>query len=219
MHYCLLILKAALIADKECDEEFNIKCEGYAITCYLEFKNQHHKYTTAAQTKDPTFGESDGSETTISQQTPERGLEGGVSARNPLSRFLSGFIEISKDPQKEKDELEEGSATDSEVSARKPEFEERLIPTASNNAVTRFGDTVYPWNVKMLTALGVKPFNYNSVTIPSRDRKVLCNGALESLLKETEECRVKYALEFEKLLLSDMDTRFIPIKSSLYNYL
>jgi len=102
---------------------------------------------------------------------------------------------------------------------RKPKFEGRLIPIPDDNNATRYSSAVYPWNAKMLRALGVQPCNYDSIASPSVDRKHLCNKALEHLLTQTEECRSKYASVFEELLIEESNSKFVTMKLLLDNEL
>merc|ERR1712085_82436 len=102
------------------------------------------------------------------------------------------------------------------VTARKPKFEGRLIPISDEHAATRYSSVVYPWSAKMLTALGVEPSNCDSIVFPSEGKKkILCNRALEYLLKQTEDSRAKYALEFEGLLVEQLNYKFMTMKSLL----
>lgn len=102
-----------------------------------------------------------------------------------------------------------------EVTALKPKFEGRLIPMVDERNATRYSSVVYPWSAKMLTALGVEPSNYDSIKLPSEHKNILCNTALEHLLNQTEDCRAKYALEFEELLAEQLNCKFMTMNSLL----
>ena len=110
------------------------------------------------------------------------------------------------------------------ISAQKQQvkFEGKLISIPDEHSATRYSTSVCPWNVKMLNALGeigVKSLNDKSCAFSPKDKKLVCNRALEYLLKQTEECRAKYALEFEGLLAEELNPRFMTLKSLVDNEL
>ena len=99
-----------------------------------------------------------------------------------------------------------------EVPAQEPKFEGRLIlPITDEANATRYSSAVCPWNAKLLRALGVKPSSCN-VTSLSEDREILCKKAMGYLLELTEDCQTKYELEFEGVLVEEMNTIFISLK-------
>ena len=98
------------------------------------------------------------------------------------------------------------------IPAREPMFEEmNLIPIVDEHSAARYSSEVCPWNVKLLIALGVKPSSCN-VTSLSEDREILCKKAMGYLLELTEDCQTKYELEFEGVLVEEMNTIFISLK-------
>jgi len=102
-----------------------------------------------------------------------------------------------------------------DVTARTPRFEGRLIPITAVLNGTGHSDTIYPWVVKMLVALGVESSDYDLNTSPSKDKKTLCARALGCLLQQTSEIRSKYACNFEGLLVESLHSKFDTLKSLL----
>ena len=260
-------------ADEVLGDEFSIKCESYAIACYLHLKNDHRKIKATTITNDLTF---DGSGTTSSAQEngDEEDFEEDFNDGEPeglggIMKALSRFINVRRASQKGEEESEkdkdgfwqdepnskllcdpddtrlgsnskdtsaqsaqgtednndpEKAATGDpvqkeEVTAREPMFDERLIPIINERSATRYSRAVYPWNAKMRRALGFKPSNCNPVAFPSEDRTVLCKNALEYLLRQTEDCQAKYALDFEESLIEESNSKFVTMKSLLDNAL
>ena len=105
------------------------------------------------------------------------------------------------------------------MTTQRPKFKRGLVPITNKQSTTRYSDAVYPWNVKMLIALGVGPSDCDSIASPSGDRTILCNKALEYLLRQTKDCRVKYASEFQGLLVGELNVKFVTTKSLLKNEL
>mmetsp|Transcript_40064 Transcript_40064/g.73298 ORF Transcript_40064/g.73298 Transcript_40064/m.73298 type:complete len:965 (+) Transcript_40064:3-2897(+) len=155
-------------SNEDSDDEFSIKCDGYAETCRLQLMNQN--CTEGAFAIPEGFG--------------------------------------SLDP-----------AQKQEVTARKPRFEASLIPIKDGHNARRYSDAVYSWKSKMLAALGVELSHRDSIALPSEDTKILCVRALEYLLKQTEDYRAKYALEFEGLVAEKLNSKLMTIKSLLDNEL
>ena len=100
-----------------------------------------------------------------------------------------------------------------EVAAKKPKFEASLISILTNeHNSSRYSSAICPSNAKMLRALGVKR---NLMPLPSDSRKILCKRALDYLLEQAEDCRAKYALYFEGLLIGELNSNFMTLKLSL----
>ena len=100
--------------------------------------------------------------------------------------------------------------------AREPRFERRLVPiTAVFNAVEH-SDALYPWSLKMAVALGVEHANWDASALTSQE---LCGRALDYLLEKTSDFQVKYVLEFEGLLVKQINSRFETVVSLLDNVL
>ena len=107
---------------------------------------------------------------------------------------------------------QEKAPTEDTIPAREPTFEERLVPIADEHSATRYRQAVEcPWMIKLLRALGVKPSS-DPVALPSDDVKFICKKALEYLLALTADCQTKYELEFEGVLVEEMNTNFISLK-------
>lgn len=102
-----------------------------------------------------------------------------------------------------------------EANAREPIYLETLINMTDEHNTARCRDAICPWNIRMLTALGVQHSNGGSVAFSSKDGNILCKKALKYLLKQTEDCQAKYTLEFEDFLLGELDSNFINMKSLL----
>merc|ERR1712238_109762 len=116
-------------------------------------------------------------------------------------------------------EVTTDSAQKQKVTARKPEFERGLITITDEQITTRYSDAIYSWNVKMLTALGVEISNCDSAAFATGDKALLCNRALEHLLKQTEDCQTKYLLELEGLLVEESNYNFVILKTLVDNAL
>jgi len=186
--------------DGNLDDKFSIKCDKYAETCRLELIHQHC-------TTDDTIPhvELDDDETTVSSQDDK--VEPGD---NKLS--LLEAVERSE----KADTTDTIPAQKSGVTAQKPRFERRLIPVVTAVfSATGQSDAVYPRNTKMAVALGVEPFDRELSAPTLEGTSTLCNSALKYLLKQTSELRAKYALEFEGLLVKQMNSRFKTVKSLL----
>merc|ERR1711862_607196 len=100
-----------------------------------------------------------------------------------------------------------------DVTAQKPRFEGRLIPITAVLNATGHNDSIYPWKLKMIVALGMDNSDCDLSALPSNDSKSLCSRALEHLLKQSSEFRAKHALEFEELLVKSLNFKFDTIKS------
>lgn len=131
-------------------------------------------------------------------------LAGGFIRGFSVMKGLSSFIKASENEDNERivseidddDHLDELATEDKDVTVRRPEFEGSLIPISDEQGAARFRSELYPWNRKMLTALGVEPLERDSIASSSKDRKILCDRAMEYLRNQTEDCRAKYVSEF-----------------------
>jgi len=239
-----LFSDAVSIGDEKCNDESSIKREGYAVACFLKLADKDNELpsskdenTAGPSSKDEnTEGLGGGFDGGIAIL---KGLSRFlVAAKRPINKEekstkytddhsasvdnnttdTNNSIDLSME---EDDHLEKVStagtppAQTRRAIARKPEFEGGLIPVTNDHSTTRYSDVVYPWNVKMLTALGVKSSTCDSIAFSSGDRKVLCNKALEYLLKQTEDCRAKFSSELEGLLVEELNVKFMTMKSLL----
>ena len=157
----------------------------------------------------------DVSEDSSQNQPPERTLSAADDSKdmdsNNTNTNNNVGAAIEDDDQLEKSTLEDTITVQKQsVTAKNPKFEGRLIPLTDERNKTRYSNIVYPWRAKMLTALGVEPSKHASTS--SEDRKILCNSALEYLLKQTEDCRAKYASEFEGLIVTQLNCKFKAMK-------
>ena len=207
-----------MIDNENVDHEFSIKCEGYAITCYLWLTDQLRKSTETTSINENEDDDEKDSEDDTAELIG--GFKGGTSVIKRLPRLAKAKRAPQEQVGIEDDDHREDLATEDaitlqeqEVIARKPTFEERLILVTDESTTTRYSSAVYPWNAKMLTALGVDPYDCVSTSFSSEDTAVLCDKALEYLLKQTEDCRDKYALECEELLVEELDSHFTTMKS------
>ena len=194
--HCILIFKASLlVADESLDglaDGFSTKCEGYAEACY---QNITANLSAFDGPKNDT-----------------------ASLGRGFMERLSDFVKATTVPQN-KEDTDGKSDSVKQVTAREPEFDTGFIPITGEHSSARYSHHVYPWNAKMLIALGVKPSKCASMSPPLKDKKMLCSAAREYLLERTEECRAKFALEIEKLLIEEINLKFLTIKSLLDNRL
>jgi len=225
------------------DDQFSLKCESYARACSLKLTDQYSRPPATITTD--TFDKLDNRRTNARGGIITEGLSRFTKAMmSPLKeekewdegcthRLLSDMsspcdnenISIITSNKKDGDVSENVAAEDMIPSrihdriAQKPKFDGRLIPIPDDHNAARYREAVYPWHVKMLTALGVKPSNFDLIACPLADRKILCNRALESLLKQTNDCQTKYALEFDRLLVEKVNSKFMAMHSLLDNEL
>ena len=150
----------------------------------------------------------------------ENPAENGGHSR--VARYSSNMSEITECVHKDDDLSEKmsvGGLIPSKIHnviAKKPKFDGRLIPMSDDHNATRYSTAVFPWHVKMCTALGVEG---DSVVTSFKKRKMLCDRALEHFLQRNKDCQAKYALEFERLLIKKMNSRFMTMHSLLDNWL
>ena len=69
----------------------------------------------------------------------------------------------------------------------------------------------------MLAVLGVEPASFDSIASSLEDRNLLCDTALDHLLDRTKDLQAKYELEFEGLLVDELNPKFTTTKSLLEN--
>ena len=218
------MFKAASIGDEESDDEFSTKCESFAVACCQKITDQGDEPT--ATVNNATSNGSDYS-------GKNHRLNGNFFIKG-LSHFIK--IESQEDRNDDKSSMDSDNTDTSnsgmdmdaisaqkEIAAREPEFDTGFFPiTGEHNSASDgnlCSDPVYPWNATMLIALGVKPSKCASMSPPLKDKKMLCSAAREHLLEQTEECRAKFALEIEKLLVEEITFKFLTMKSLLDNIL
>ena len=181
-------------SDRESDDQFIIKCSGYAETCRLELLHQgeiprdESDKTMASSKKNKYRGDPTDDQAMVPKHIhfPE-----GMANKDAMSRHKQ------------------------DVMARIPRFERRLIPMTAVFDVTKDNGAICPRNMKMAVALGVDNSDCNLSELISEDKNILCDKALECLLKHTSAFRAKYASEFEKLLVKQMSLRFDAMQSLL----
>lgn len=98
------------------------------------------------------------------------------------------------------------------VPARKPKFEGKLIPILNDYDAIRYSSAVYSWTAKMLAVVGVEPARCDSIVSSIEDRNLLCDTALDHLLDKTKDIQAKYDLEFEGLLVEELNSKFTTTK-------
>ena len=140
---------------------------------------------------------------------------------NELSIKCNGYAENCRCQLIKQNHTKGLPAQKKEVTAKKPRFEASLIPITDGHNATRYSDAVYSRERKTLAALGVELTDHDSISASpsSEDTNILCDRALEYLLKQAEDCRAEYALEFEGLVAEKLNSKLMTIKSLLYNEL
>ena len=157
-----------------------------------------------------------------------------LTLSDEIARVFSRLVNVAKElsdkrqdssstANTEDESQEEVNTKDSDLAlkavAKAPEFESELIAITYEDNATRYSDAVCPWGLKMLTALGVKPSDCDSIALSSKDRKILCDKALEHLLIQTKDCTAKYVTQFEDLIAQTLNSKFEIVKLSLENVL
>ena len=149
-------------------------------------------------------------------------LDSSNSDENTSSVYSNSLDTNSIKAGIEDDDLPEMASEDTisvqkqEIVAQHPMFDERMVRITDEHSSTRYSSAVVSWKAKMLTALGTPS---SQLTCTSENSKVLCKIALEHLLEQTEDVRAEYALEFEGLLVDELDSNFMTMNSLLDNEL
>ena len=228
--------------------QFSLTCKSYANFCSMKLTDQYKKPLATATTSYSSSDNKDLSHTTNAAVSPQKeevernknrsGQDDNLvfphndndnavvidTGMNNSSTIVNTDNSVGKG---DRDFPTKVAATEDvtplqkpdESIAQKPKFDCRLIPIMDDHNAIRYSDAVYPWHVRMLTALGVKPSCCDAFRLGIDDRKSLCNIALEYLLEQTEDCQNKYALKFEEFLVEKIDIKFTTMRSLLDNEL
>ena len=98
------------------------------------------------------------------------------------------------------------------TTAQKPTFGVDLIHISDGLNASRYRDTVYSSNAKMLMALGMDHTEHDS-SVNILDKKSVCNMALQHFFKQTKDIRENFAQEFEELLVDKLISKYDVMKS------
>mmetsp|Transcript_37293 Transcript_37293/g.79513 ORF Transcript_37293/g.79513 Transcript_37293/m.79513 type:complete len:529 (-) Transcript_37293:250-1836(-) len=102
-----------------------------------------------------------------------------------------------------------------QISNQTPPMGAILLPLTEYHFAHQHRDAVYSRKRIILVALGVKPADCDSIETSSEETKVLCDRALEYLLKQTEGSRTAYAADFDGLVVEKLNSKFVTMKSLL----
>ena len=224
MHF---YLQASTLAE-DFDDKLSKKIEGYAVMCHLQLSDQPCK-SVATTTDGLIFPELSNDEDN-GYETFADVLQKHPSCDSDDSKITAPLhkSKSNKDTTIDKD-LEHVAHTENvadegmllaqkqKVPARKPKFEGKLIPILNDYDAIRYSSAVYSWATKMLAVLGVEPASCDSIASSLEDRNLLCDTALDHLLDRTKDLQAKYELEFEGLLVDELNPKFTTTKSLLEN--
>ena len=221
-------------AEGDFDQDFSVKCEGYAITCYVQLKNQYYKSIATTPTSDTICdGSGDDKLSSSTQENHEEensredsedierklpqqectSLLGRFGAYLCVLKEASRLVKAVRFPEKEEGEEEEDVEAQTGLGQDEPNQNQISTSNSRSDAHMDSNSMDAPVN----SCVGVRKVHHSEIAHEEevKAQKPMFGKKLIPLTDEHSSAVYPWSVEFEGLLLEELNSRFVTLKSLL----